>query len=100
VSVVVLFSTAAVGVTNLAVLVDWLMSEIVEANRLIDFHRAHPGVIIDRFDGGMVVTAAYATGRTMLVSLVLAIAYVVVALVVRIVRWLRCEHDRVIFSAE
>ncbi len=88
-----LFFALAVAGLNMALLADWLISEIVNADHLRDFLLRNPGVVIGRFDGGLPETAFSAMAKTVSLSLVLAPACVVIAMVVRSVRWFQSKRD-------
>jgi hypothetical protein len=73
---------------------DWFVTEIVNANELRAFLRVRQGAIVDRFDGGMAVIAAYAIAKTMLLSLALAFALIAIAMVHQFVRRTQCARMR------
>jgi hypothetical protein len=88
-----LFLALAVAGLNVALLADWLISEIVNADQLRDFLRRNPGVVLGRLDGGLPETAFSAMAKTASLTLVLAPACIVIAMVVRSVRRFESKRD-------
>ena len=87
--VVVVSAFAVVGV-NTALLADWFISEIASARHMRDFLRDHLGIISD--GGGMLGIAVEAMGKTVLLSLWLALACILVAILHRFVQRLGPWH--------